>query len=178
LLLILCCALSACRKKDKCECITCQNGNECNEGKCGCPEGKVKLGEQCRALEKNEYYSTIRCRCLDTFSISIDLDLPINSADTTEKRVNFTNKIANSNNLVHIGTNGNYYKKAEGDSLYVLQLTNILGDECDLKGVLSYASFKGKIVSNNGKKELRGKILWWSSSPYIFTDSCSVVLHQ
>jgi hypothetical protein len=179
MLLILSCLVGACCKKDKCEGITCRNGYECNNGKCACPEGKVIIHGQCRKLEENEYYAAVRCRCIDTIAIGVDLTRYPNVDDSIERSVFINFNIANSTQISGGGTSGSYYKRPQGDSLYIIQITSgFLG--CDLKGFPSEASFKGKVVLNNGKKELHGKILWWNefTGPYHPTDSCSIILHK
>ncbi len=172
---LMCLGLScilACCKKDKCEGVKCYNGNECLDGKCGCPPNSIRLTDRCLTIEENSYVCTDRCRCIDTFLLTLG---KYSTGDSTMREV-----IINFKKDGSASTIGEYYKTKTGDSLFAfLSAFPSKSDpfSCNLKGILSVPVIAARVIPG---KEIRGKLYWWNEAfSYIHPmDSCNIVLHK
>ncbi len=172
LCLILCLSL-ACRKKDKCEGVVCVNGNECFDGKCGCPVGTVKVGRACLAPWKDSYYSTSPCFCLDTFMLSIGKYT--STGDSTARDITISSKKGGFTSI-----DGSYYPSPDGDSLFTyFSITPVTDDPfvCNIHGNYLASYFAGRVIN---KTELKGKIYWWNAAANgeDLRDSCEVTMRK
>jgi hypothetical protein len=172
LCLTLCFSL-ACKKKDKCEGIVCSNGNECLDGKCGCPEGTVKVGRACLTPWKESYYCTSPCFCIDTFLLSIGKYT--SKGDSTLRDITISSKKGGFTD-----TDGWYYPSPDGDSLYTLFAITPVNDDpfvCKIQGHNLAPYFAGKVVN---KTELKGKLYWWNpaANGVDLRDSCEVTMRK
>jgi hypothetical protein len=163
----------SCKKKDKCEGVKCINAYECVDGKCLCPEGKVKIGRSCLTPSKESYYCVSPCFCIDTFLLEIGKYT--SKGDSTLRDIIISDKNGGGRS-----TDGWYYPSPDGDSLYTLFAITPVNDDpfvCKIQGHNLAPYFAGKVVN---KTELKGKLYWWNpaANGVDLRDSCEVTMQK